>query len=229
MVGFSIADTGFGIPADKYDELFEPFRRLGKESGSIDGAGIGLTITRNLVELMNGRLSFESAVDVGSTFSIDLPIAHGDDKPAPEAAAAGAAATSTESLSREGVVLYIEDNPDILQLVEDYIAPQPDLTLISAHNAELGMLLIEKERPDLVLVDINLPGMNGIEFQQSLKADPLTRGLPVIAVTGAAMQHDLDKADGAGFFAYLTKPFKLAEVVQVVRGALATTQVGGKG
>ncbi len=145
MLRFAVTDTGIGIASDKHAELFEPFRRLGMESGAIEGAGIGLTITRDLVELMNGRLSFESELGVGSTFYVDLPLAPDDatgSRPdrAPTSAPVPIAATTSAVVPNHSLVLYIEDNPDILQLVEDYIAPRSELELISAHNAELGMV-----------------------------------------------------------------------------------------
>jgi CheY-like chemotaxis protein len=122
--------------------------------------------------------------------------------------------------AKQRVILYIEDNPDLLRMMESLVKRQPDARMISAHNAELGLVLAEKESPDLILMDINLPGMNGIEARRQLLLNDKTAHIPVVAVSGAAMKHDIERAMNAGFQAYLTKPFTIGDAVRTIRDAL---------
>jgi len=218
FIRFSVSDTGPGIPQDKYEEIFEPFSRLGKEHTNIEGTGIGLTITRKLAELMGGTLDFESVMGEGSKFWIDLP---GRQAEAPQVKVSEAVKDEFPTLPR-GVhqVLYVEDNPDNLRLMEHVITMVDGVDLISAHTGELGLEMAAIHQPDVILMDINLPGINGIEALKRLRALPETSAIPVIAISADAMPADIKRGLQVGFDAYLTKPINLAEVIDHIKRAL---------
>jgi CheY-like chemotaxis protein len=222
MMRFTVSDTGRGISSKDKGAIFSPFHRLGMEKGSIEGAGVGLTISRSLVEQMGGKLTFESRPGEGSSFYVDLPIADEGDA---EIAPALDIETDKDDISTEDAIvrkiLYIEDNPDLVTLMEYILKRQSNLELISCHNAETGLAVAEKESPDIILMDINLPGMNGLDALRKLKADPCMRDIPIVAVSGAAMKHDVDQGAEAGFDAYLTKPYRMRDVVATINDALA--------
>lgn len=220
MLRISVSDTGEGIPEEKHDELFRPFSRLGAESTDIEGTGIGLSITKKLVELQDGRIGFHSKPGVGSTFWIDWPLRDGE--PATVMTKADAAAEDELDVSGlEGAsVLYIEDNPANLKLVENLLGGIPDLTLLSAHNAEFGLKLADHLKPGVILMDINLPGLNGFEALKVLRRKDRTKEIPVIALTADAMPGDTRRGVEAGFYAYLTKPLDVALTLQTIVDAL---------
>ena len=224
MMRVAVTDTGLGIPKDKQDSLFQPFERLGYETSEVEGTGIGLTITRDLVRLMEGEIGFSSEVGRGSTFWIELPLS----EEAHERHVEGDAdVTNTADLSKpvgnatkRYTVLYIEDNPANLELMKHIFAHVPNLDLISTHTAELGIEMAEAHHPDLVLMDINLPGMNGNEALIRLRTLEKTSAIPVIAITANAMPHDVEKGKESGFDAYLTKPLQLDVLFNAINGAL---------
>ena len=222
MLRITVADTGPGIPKDKHGALFEPFSRLGAESTDIEGTGIGLTITRQLAELMRGRIGFESRVGRGSTFWIDLPLA--GEGAAREEAARISQATKARAPRKAGpgsrTVLYVEDNPANLKLMEEIIRRVPDISLLSAHSAELGLELAQTEKPNLIIMDINLPGMDGYQALEHLHAHRTTSNIPVIALSANAMPGEVEKGLLAGFHTYLTKPIKIDEVLTAIEDAL---------
>ena len=218
MMRVSVTDSGEGIAKGEQIKLFQPFNRLGHEAGEIEGTGIGLTITKQLIEAMNGRVGFESEVGEGSTFWVEIP------------AIKTAVAELTSSVPKESdlavkstinaTVLYIEDNPANLQLMETIISRIGNLTMISAHTAELGLTMAEEKLPDLILMDINLPGMDGIAAMQVLSTIDITKNIPVIAISAAAMKSDINRGMSAGFKAYLTKPFSVPEVIEAIKKEL---------
>ena len=225
-----ITDTGMGIPTSRLAELFQPFNRLGAEAGQIDGTGIGLTITRRIVELMGGTVGVESEVDVGSCFWIELPL----DTPA---AAHGATAGPVPLLGASGwpadadrhTVLYIEDNPANLKLVAQILAHVPNIHLLTAHTPSLGIELALARRPELILMDINMPGMDGYQVLQVLRTEAALEDTPVIAITANAMPRDIERGMAAGFVEYLTKPLKVDQFLASVQGRLARRQGNGGG
>jgi CheY-like chemotaxis protein len=198
----SVADTGPGISPDKHAAPFQPFSRLGAEATGIEGTGIGLALSKRLVEMMGGAIGFASEIGVGSTFWVDWPLADGGD-PARPALAAVAKTSEIEGLLSmlRGTVLYVEDNPEKLKFVELILARAEGLKLLSADNAELGLLMAGERKPDLVLMDINLPGMNGYQALERLKNDPRTQSIPVIACSANATAQDVAKGMSSGFSA----------------------------
>ncbi len=219
-IRISVIDTGPGISEQAQRGLFQPFNRLGREGGEIQGTGIGLTITKQLVEAMDGQIGYESTLGPGSNFWVEF--AAMESAVTDFAAAVEASVTDDETApsGSSGKVLYVEDNPANLRLMELIFETLDGISLISAHNAELGLIMAEQQRPELILMDINLPGMDGTAAMQHLAANDLTKHIPVFAVTAAAMKGDMEKGLAAGFKAYLTKPFKVPEVIETVKREL---------
>jgi PAS domain S-box-containing protein len=215
-VRVAIVDDGIGIPAAKQARLFEPFQRAGQEAGPIEGTGIGLTISKRLAELMRGGVGFTSAEGTGSEFWIDVPL---DTEPRDSAVAASARPTTTAVSSPTGpaqLVVYVEDNPSNIAFMQDLLADLPNIELVTAPTAEIGLALIRARLPRLVLMDINLPGMSGFDAVGQLRAWPETRNLPVIGLSAAALMKDRDRARDAGFDRYLTKPVKVDELLEAL-------------
>ncbi|MFQ5619336.1 MAG: ATP-binding protein [Rhodospirillales bacterium] len=222
MLRVSIADTGLGISPQKQGQLFQPFRRLGAESTGIEGTGIGLTITKRLIESMDGRIGFETEVGRGSTFWIELPLAA--DKPAGEGAVTARQYSPTEgprtAEARGHTMLYVEDDPADRKLMAEIIGRVPNLTMVSADSAETGLELATERRPDVIVMDISLPGANGFEALKRLREIEHTRPIPVIALTANAMPSDREMGAEAGFHTYLTKPVQVDEVLAAIADAL---------
>jgi len=216
----SITDTGAGLPPDKLAQLFQPFNRLGQEGGGEEGTGIGLVVARQLIELMGGVIGVTSTVGYGSVFWFDLAagaepqILAGSDAPL----------LPVPVPMRDGVLrrvlLYVEDNPANLLLVEQIIARRHELELLSAVTATLGIALARERLPEVILMDINLPDMSGIDAMRILREDPATAHIPVVAVSANAMPHDIEMGIEAGFFRYLTKPINVTEFMSTLDTAL---------
>ena len=227
----SVRDTGMGLGSEQIAALFQPFNRLGQEGGAQEGTGIGLVVTRRLVELMKGTIGVTSSPGVGSTFYIELALAGTPaSAPAPAALAGNVAAGSpadgapgTPAAPR--LVLYIEDNPANLKLVQEIVAFRPDLRLLSAPDGHFGLSLAHSRRPDVILTDLNLPGMSGLEVLAALRRHPDTASIPVIALTANAMPHDIERGLAAGFAHYLTKPIDIDKFNEAIDGVLAQPAV----
>jgi signal transduction histidine kinase/CheY-like chemotaxis protein len=215
-----VKDTGEGLTPDKLTQLFQPFNRLGKEAGIEEGTGIGLMVSKRLVELMKGEIGVESTVGKGSVFWIELNLTA---EPGPAAAAAktkSVAQAQGQADAQLHTLLYVEDNPANLMLVEDLIARRPDIRLLSAADGDRGIELARASRPDVILMDINLPGISGIQALKILRADPATAHIPVVALSANAIPRDIVKGLEAGFFRYLTKPIKVNEFMDALDVAL---------
>jgi CheY-like chemotaxis protein/anti-sigma regulatory factor (Ser/Thr protein kinase) len=218
----SVADTGIGIPADKQDKLFQPFQRAGQETGPIEGTGIGLVITKRLAELMGGRVGFRSTPGVGSEFWVDMEV-HQTDAHPPPPALGPTDARETAGLGGEGqkVVVYVEDNPANVTFMRDVLGEFEGIELVTAPTAEMGIELARGRRPDVIIMDINLPGISGFEALRVLREDPVTRDIPIIALTAAAAERERQRGLQAGFYRYLTKPVKVDELVAALEILLA--------
>jgi CheY-like chemotaxis protein len=218
-IRISIKDSGAGLPPEKLVQLFQPFNRLGQETGTEEGTGIGLVVTKQLVELMGGNIGVESTVGVGSEFWIELireftpQLADANTLPAELAKRVPGDATLR-------TLLYVEDNPANLMLVEQIIEGHPNLRMLSARDGNLGVAMARAHLPNVILMDINLPGISGIEALNILREDPVTSHIPVVALSANAMAHDVEKGLEAGFFRYLTKPIKVNEFMNALDDAL---------
>jgi len=222
VISIAVSDTGRGISREHLDDLFQPFNRLGYENSAIEGTGVGLAITAKLVEAMNGSIEVDSEVDQGSCFRVHLPLTanagegfaakapNDDDENVAPARTGGAAAT----------VLYIEDNPSNQLVMKKVIARLPDVELLVAGDAETGLVMAQRENPGVILMDINLPGMSGIEALAELGKTPSTAHIPVIAISANAMPSQVKKGKQAGFVDYLTKPIEIKAVLDAVQKAL---------
>jgi CheY-like chemotaxis protein len=219
-IRISVKDTGAGLPPEKLTQLFQPFNRLGQESRAGEGTGIGLVMSKRVVELMEGAIGVESTVGVGSVFWIELLLSSAPTflVASPESTTALQARIPTAARLR--TLLYVEDNPANLTLVEKLIARRSDIRLLTAVNGTLGIEIARASQPEVILMDINLPGISGIEALKILREDPATAHIPVVALSANAMQRDIKKGMEAGFFYYLTKPIKVNEFMDALDGAL---------
>ena len=225
LIRVSVRDTGVGLTQAQMAQLFQPFNRLGKEFGPEEGTGIGLVVTKRLVELMGGTMGVDSAVGVGSEFWINVRVA---------------TATATALMSRhdgqttdarshllEGTplhtLLYVEDNPANLLLIEQLMERRADLRMLGAADGQRGIEFARAHLPDVILMDINMPGISGIDAMKILRADPLTAHIPIIALSANALPGDIAKGLAAGFYSYLTKPIKLDELMDQLDLALKSS------
>ena len=213
----TVIDDGIGIPEDKQHKIFQPFQRAGQETGPIEGTGIGLAITRRLADLMHGKVGFRSSEGQGSEFWIEIPLYQPEGTSDLNLADSITPENSLRTArGRTHLVVYIEDNPSNLAFMEDLISDFASLELVTAPTAEIGIEIVRARRPDVVIMDINLPGMSGFEAARRLGQWPETHDIPIIALSAAAMVRDKAQISEAGFFRYLTKPVKVDELAQVL-------------
>jgi PAS domain S-box-containing protein len=216
LIRISVRDSGAGLSAEQLAQLFKPFNRLGQEEKDTEGTGIGLVVSKRLIEWMGGKIGVESTVGEGSVFWIELNLI-----PQPLVLTPPAESLVPDPLRLEGAaplrtLLYVEDNPANLMLVEDLIARRPDIRLLSAADGYRGIKIARDTVPDVILMDINLPGINGLQALKILAEDPATAHIPVIALSANAIPRDIEKGLEAGFFRYLTKPIKVAEFMSTL-------------
>ncbi|WP_305908327.1 PAS domain S-box protein [Methylomarinum sp. Ch1-1] len=210
-LGIQVTDTGHGIAAERLPELFHPFNRLDAENSGVEGTGIGLTITHRIVAMMGGAVHVESEVGVGSRFLIELPQSAQPQPNYRSAPSSSLSSTAADVMPGENLVLYIEDNPSNLRLVNQILERRKHIHLLTAHTAELGIELARTRRPDLILLDINMPSMNGYQVIKVLQSELDLKTIPVVAITANAMPRDIARGKQAGFAEYLTKPLDIKQ------------------
>jgi protein-histidine pros-kinase len=216
-VSITVSDTGPGVSEEDLPRLFQPFDRLGVQTGEIEGTGIGLAISRGLVDMMGGSISVTSVVGEGTRFTVTLPAAA--QRPGP----AGVPASSVEMDLHTATVLYVEDNPSNTVLVESALSMRPHIRFISAVQGQLGLELARDHQPHLILLDLHLPDMSGEKVLATLKADPRTASTPVIIVSADATKARVRELLAAGAHDYITKPLVIKDFLQTVDSALAAT------
>jgi PAS domain S-box-containing protein len=219
-VRISVEDSGEGLSPADIAQLFQPFNRLGRAATVEEGTGIGLVVCKRLVELMGGVIGVDSTVGRGSVFWFELNLTT---RPQPSDVASTAAAIAQEpgpARTRVRTLLYVEDNPANRMLVEDLVARRPDIRLLTAEDANRGIEIARDAMPDVILMDINLPGISGIQALGILAADPATAHIPVVALSANAVPRDIERGLEAGFFRYLTKPIKVNEFMNTLEVAL---------
>jgi len=225
-VCISVKDTGKGLSSSELDQIFEPFNRLDADQTQVEGTGIGLTITRRLMELMDGSVHVESKEGTGSTFTLLLPQGNAADILINPVDLVSQPITS--SSIDQHVILYIEDNPANLTLVEEILKHRKDIRLLSAPQAIMGIDLARSHGPDLILMDINLPEMDGFEALRRLNAYEETKNIPVLAVSANAMESDVLRALKAGFKSYIKKPFDLQFFIQEIDKFLIQEEISAQ-
>lgn len=224
-VRISVKDSGEGLTADQLTQLFQPFNRLGQEGNAEKGTGIGLVVCKRLVQLMGGSIDAGSTFGKGSVFSIELNLTT-ERQPVSAAGSSMETAPPLPADARLRTLLYVEDNPANLMLVEDLIARRPDVRFLSARDGNRGVEIARASLPDVILMDINLPGISGVDALRILALDPATAHIPVIALSANAGPRDIAKGLEAGFFRYLTKPIKVPEFMETLEIALKAATPG---
>ncbi|MFT4577535.1 MAG: CheY-like chemotaxis protein [Nitrospinales bacterium] len=210
-----IQDTGHGIAEDKIDKLFKPFERFDVDAEQIEGAGIGLTISKQLIEMMHGSIGFESKLGEGSLFYIDVPVSAKGPMPL-DIRIPSESFPASSIIKKTKKVLYIEDIPANVDLVKEIFNYRSHIDLLSATNALDGIKIAEDIIPDLILMDIHLPGMDGLEAFKKLRVIESTRNIPIIALTADAMDSDIKKALDMGFHSYITKPIDVSKFLETM-------------
>jgi CheY-like chemotaxis protein len=223
-VRLSVADTGHGLTPDQSSSLFQPFNRLGAESTEVEGTGIGLAISKRIVEMMGGSIGVESTPGVGSTFWFELNATAPPERTNLTQEDKGAGNSLPEDLARPYTLLYVEDNPANLRLVSQLLTRRQDIKLVTAHTGTLGLEFALAYRPDIILLDINLPGMDGYQLKAELAQHNETRSTPVLALSANAMPRDIEKGAQAGFLHYLTKPIDIQKLMGAIDDVMGTLE-----
>jgi len=226
-VRITVADTGIGIAPDKLPRVFEPFDRLGAETTEVEGTGLGLALSKRLMEAMRGSISVESAVGEGTTVRLELPLV-----PAPAAPRPGHSESPVSGARERGqarTVLYVEDNPSNIKLVEAILAARPEVKLIVATQGSLALELAREHQPALILLDLNLPDISGEEVLRRIRGDARTAKIPVVITSADATYGHVERLGRAGADDYLTKPFGLERFLEVIDGSPAADASEGAG
>lgn len=212
-----VRDNGIGIREDDKEKIFQPFQRAAGQDGVIEGTGIGLVLTKKLLEEMGGRIGFESKYGEGSAFWLDFPQSTKIEKPY-ENSAKGQHLDKRLVCAPQNqyTMLYVEDNPSNLSLMAGIVDCIPNLRMVSAHTAEIGLTMLLAQKPDLVLMDINLPGMDGFQAVREIRALEEVKDMPVFAISADALSDTISKGQEAGFDRYLTKPIDLPHFMSIL-------------
>ncbi len=216
-----VRDTGAGLTAVQLSQLFQPFNRLGREGGIVEGSGIGLVVTKRLVDRLGGSIGAHSEAGAGSRFWVEFALASAPGLGAGKAAGARRGAAREPAAQPTRTLLYVEDNPANLELVEQLVARRADLRFISAADGSTGIQMARAHLPDVILMDINLPDLSGLDAVQMLRVDPVTADIPVIALSANAMPRDIRIGMEAGFCDYLTKPIRVDLFMDALDAVLA--------
>ena len=216
----NVADTGPGISEEMQASLFQPFNRLDADKTGIIGTGIGLTIAKELIELMGGTIGLKSTVGKGSTFYIELDVLETPTEKKAPVAGLSKPEIPPQKAGKKYTILYVEDNPDNLKLMEQVLNINGNFDLISAPQAEMGIDLAKTFDVDLILMDINLPGMDGITAMKALKRIEKTRNLPIVAVSANALEKDIKSCLNAGFTDYIVKPINIPQFLKKIDAIL---------
>ena len=224
-VRISVTDTGFGIPKDRQEELFEPFNRLDADETNIEGTGIGLTVSKRLLQMIGGSIELESELGEGSCFSIYIPEGELPEFEEIKIPIQPLSKTLEIQNHSEHTILYVEDNLENLKLAQEILKQKPQIKLISAPEANTGIELAREHKPNLILMDINLPGLSGVEAFKQLKTYEETQFIPVIAVSANAMQSDIDRAMSIGFHSYITKPIQVIDFLDKISSCLNSIDI----
>ena len=219
MLRITVADTGPGIPKELQSHLFEPFERLGREAGPIEGTGIGLSITKNIVEVLGGRIDFTSEPGTGSTFWIDIPMIERRDTMTTNFQAVKKSIEADDRpphTVNTGTVLYIEDNPEYIRSMEAIVGKLKAMKLVTAHNWEIGSGLARQHAPDLIILNVDLPGPSGLECLTECRNDPEIKNTPVLAVSAISSPMEIEDGIKAGFRGYLIKPFDVEKSIAII-------------
>jgi hypothetical protein len=216
MIRISVRDTGCGIKPEHQKNLYEPFRRVNSSAKSVEGTGMGLAIAKTLVEVMDGSIGLESEFGQGATFWIDMHAASALSPPKENLSQSHGSVFDTAATC-DLKVLYVEDNPANMDLMQQILRQEMDCDLLMATSAEKGFEIAKENSLDLILMDINLPGMDGVDALKILKADIKTSHIPVVAVSAHAMLDQIESGAFEGFAGYLSKPFQVEELVNIIQ------------
>ena len=217
-VRLSVTDTGHGMSAEQLTRAFEPFDRLGAERSSVEGTGLGLALAKSLVEAMHGTIEVESQIDAGTSFTVELPLA---DAPTSNSRSSETPRIATAvEIGATGPVLYIEDNPSNIRLVEQVLARRPQTELLIAMDGQLGLDLAHSHHPSVILLDLHLPGIDGIEVLARLKQDPTTRAIPVVVLSADISAGQTTRLFALGAHDFVAKPIDVSHLMEVLDASL---------
>ncbi|MBW3635733.1 MAG: PAS domain S-box protein, partial [Armatimonadetes bacterium] len=220
LLRITVSDTGAGIAPEKIERLWTPFDRLGAERTDIEGTGLGLALTRRLVEAMGGFVRVQSTLGEGSTFSVELPLISPSSQTDSAESGEQESRRPSQSPQTHALVLYIEDNLSNFNLVQNILRHRPEIKLLAATQGRTGVELAVKHRPDLILLDVNLPDIDGEEVMRLLRVDEGTRAIPVVAVSADATPQQIERIQAAGATQYLTKPLDVKRFLTMLDDSL---------
>jgi len=220
-----VRDTGQGISVAHQRHMFEPFNRLGAEDRGIEGSGVGLLITQHLVHMMGGELDFDSQEGVGSSFRVSLPITQAWRSEVSSGRGRSVSSQVQLAFSTNCRILYVEDNPSNIRLMQEVFSRYPQLQLSVAEEPLGGIFKARTECPDVIILDINLPRLDGFEVLSVLKSDPVTNAIPVMALSANAMPHDIARGESAGFDHYLTKPLQIECLLDALNDLVGASEM----